>query len=130
MTASDRVDMDKRLHSRYGFDHLYDWQRSREDTVGSFVLHDGPPYANGQVHVGHALNKILKDITARYKVMRGYKVHMRPGWDCHGLPIELKVHNSLKTSGPQLSAEEIRSKARSFAQEAINDQRAAFKVIN
>ncbi|MQL95775.1 hypothetical protein Taro_028447 [Colocasia esculenta] len=57
---------------------------------GSFILHDGPPYANGTLHMGHALNKILKDIINRYKLLQSYKIHYVPGWDCHGLPIELK----------------------------------------
>ena len=60
-----------------------------------FALHNGPPYANGDLHVGHALNKILKDFSNRYKLLEGYKVHYVPSWDCHGLPIELKVLQSI-----------------------------------
>lgn len=56
-----------------------------------WVLHDGPPYANGQLHMGHFLNKVLKDVVNRYKLLRGYRIHYAPGWDCHGLPIEHKV---------------------------------------
>ncbi len=63
-----------------------------------FILHDGPPYANGSLHIGHALNKILKDIINKYKLLQGYKVRYVPGWDCHGLPIELKVLQSLQIS--------------------------------
>ena len=63
-----------------------------------FTLHDGPPYANGPLHVGHALNKVLKDIINKYKTLKGFKVHYVPGWDCHGLPIELKVLQNLKST--------------------------------
>jgi isoleucyl-tRNA synthetase len=63
---------------------------------GLFVLHDGPPYANGHIHIGHALNKILKDIIVKYKLLRGYRVDYVPGWDCHGLPIEQQVEKELK----------------------------------
>ncbi|MEO0947145.1 MAG: class I tRNA ligase family protein, partial [Cyanobacteria bacterium J06641_5] len=63
---------------------------SRENPGDRFILHDGPPYANGALHMGHALNKVLKDTINKYKLLRGYKVRYVPGWDCHGLPIELK----------------------------------------
>ena len=62
----------------------------------NFTLHDGPPYANGPLHMGHALNKVLKDIINKYKTLQGFKVHFVPGWDCHGLPIELKVLQNFK----------------------------------
>lgn len=69
---------------------LYNWQR--ENLTGpDFILHDGPPYANGVLHIGHAVNKILKDITNRSRIIKGQRVHYIPGWDCHGLPIELKA---------------------------------------
>ncbi|MCB1908995.1 MAG: class I tRNA ligase family protein, partial [Rhodocyclaceae bacterium] len=69
------------------------YQRIRETSAGrpKFVLHDGPPYANGSIHIGHALNKILKDIIVRSKTMAGFDAPYVPGWDCHGLPIEHKV---------------------------------------
>jgi isoleucyl-tRNA synthetase len=63
----------------------------RENPGDPFVLHDGPPYANGSLHIGHALNKILKDVINKYQILQGRKVRYIPGWDCHGLPIELKV---------------------------------------
>ncbi|XP_058692136.1 isoleucine--tRNA ligase, mitochondrial [Poecile atricapillus] len=107
-----------------GFSELYSWQRQRK-TKQEFCLHDGPPYANGDPHVGHALNKILKDITNRFHVMRGYKVHYVPGWDCHGLPIELKALSEVK-GGENLSPMEIRQRARAFAERAIEKQKTAF----
>ena len=68
------------------------YQRQAQDNPGEpFTLHDGPPYANGDLHMGHALNKILKDIVNKYQMLQGRKVRYVPGWDCHGLPIELKV---------------------------------------
>nr|XP_009931161.1 PREDICTED: isoleucine--tRNA ligase, mitochondrial [Opisthocomus hoazin] len=107
-----------------GFSELYSWQRKRK-TKQEFCLHDGPPYANGDPHVGHALNKILKDITNRFYMMRGYKVHYVPGWDCHGLPIELKALSEVKGT-ENLSPMEIRHKAREFAERAIEKQKSAF----
>uniref|UniRef100_A0A7M4E0J8 isoleucine--tRNA ligase n=1 Tax=Crocodylus porosus TaxID=8502 RepID=A0A7M4E0J8_CROPO len=106
-----------------GFSELYSWQRQRK-TKKEFCLHDGPPYANGDPHVGHALNKILKDITNRFHMMRGYKVHYVPGWDCHGLPVEMKALSELQAQ--DLSAMEIRQKARKFAERAIEKQKSAF----
>ena len=66
----------------------------------SFVLHDGPPYANGNIHIGHAMNKILKDFVVRYKTMRGFKTRYIPGWDTHGLPIETALSKILKGKSP------------------------------
>ncbi|XP_011621916.2 isoleucine--tRNA ligase, chloroplastic/mitochondrial isoform X1 [Amborella trichopoda] len=95
---------------------------------GSFVLHDGPPYANGDLHIGHALNKILKDIVNRYKLLQGYKVHSVPGWDCHGLPIELKVLQSLdQDARKELTPIKLRKKATKFAKDTVDVQRKSFK---
>ncbi|XP_075883927.1 isoleucine--tRNA ligase, mitochondrial isoform X2 [Nelusetta ayraudi] len=107
-----------------GFAELYQWQRSRK-AKKEFCLHDGPPYANGDPHVGHALNKILKDIRNRFEVLRGRQVHYVPGWDCHGLPIELKALGQEGARG--LSPLQLRHKARVFAQEAVARQKAAFQ---
>jgi isoleucyl-tRNA synthetase len=93
-----------------------------------FVLHDGPPYANGDLHVGHALNKILKDIINKYQILQGRKVQFIPGWDCHGLPIELKVLQSLKPEEKKdLTPLAIRKKAAQFATQTIDKQRQSFK---
>ena len=84
------------------FDELYSWQRNHLQHEDEFILHDGPPYANGKPHMGHALNKILKDIILRHKLLTGKQVHYIPGWDCHGLPIELKAletENIAKSDG-------------------------------
>jgi len=93
-----------------------------------FVLHDGPPYANGALHMGHALNKILKDIINKYKLLQGYKVRYVPGWDCHGLPIELKVLQNLQNSDrANLTPLKLRKKAAKFAYQTIDEQREGFK---
>ncbi len=93
-----------------------------------FTLHDGPPYANGSLHVGHALNKILKDIINKYQLLNGRKVRFVPGWDCHGLPIELKVLQTLKQDERKaLTPIALRKKAKEFALQAIDNQRNDFK---
>lgn len=93
-----------------------------------FILHDGPPYANGSLHMGHALNKVLKDIINKYKLLQGHKVRYVPGWDCHGLPIELKVLQSLKSSErAELTPIKLRHKARDFALKAQQEQAEGFK---
>ncbi|KAK0607427.1 hypothetical protein LWI29_014832 [Acer saccharum] len=101
---------------------------SDKNDGGNFVLHDGPPYANGNLHMGHALNKILKDIINRYKLLQNYKVHYVPGWDCHGLPIELKVLQSLDQNAKKdLTPSKLRAKAAKFAKATVKDQMASFK---
>ncbi len=93
-----------------------------------FILHDGPPYANGSLHIGHALNKILKDIINRYQLLQGRKVRYVPGWDCHGLPIELKVLQNMKSAERQnLTPLQLRQKAKQFAQETVKDQSVSFQ---
>ncbi|KAI8141829.1 tRNA synthetases class I-domain-containing protein [Fennellomyces sp. T-0311] len=104
---------------------LYPWQLAN-NPKNLFVLHDGPPYANGDVHLGHALNKILKDIINRYKMLQGHKVWYRPGWDCHGLPIELKALEAIRQKGSALSATEIRQLARKRALSEIDKQKKSF----
>lgn len=93
-----------------------------------FILHDGPPYANGSLHTGHALNKILKDIINKYKLLQGHRVRYVPGWDCHGLPIELKVLQSLSSKEREgLTPLTLRHKARDFALKAQQEQAEGFK---
>ncbi|RUT08166.1 isoleucine--tRNA ligase [Dulcicalothrix desertica PCC 7102] len=101
---------------------------SEENPGELFILHDGPPYANGSLHVGHALNKILKDIINRYQLLQGRKVRYVPGWDCHGLPIELKVLQNMKQAERQeLTPIKLRQKAKEFALQAVDEQRKGFK---
>lgn len=99
--------------------------RTRAQNRPKFLLHDGPPFANGSLHMGHFLNKILKDMILRYKLMRGYCVEYVPGWDCHGLPIELKALEQRK-KGKELSPLHIRQFSRKLALEAIKQQKKDF----
>ena len=104
------------------------YEHSQQNPGEEFVLHDGPPYANGSIHMGTTLNKTLKDIINKYKLLRGYKVRYVPGWDCHGLPIELKVLQQMKSKERQnLTPLQLRRKAHDFALAAVDEQRQAFK---
>jgi len=91
-----------------------------------FVLHDGPPYANGDIHIGHAVNKILKDIIVKSKLLAGFHAPYVPGWDCHGMPIEIQIE---KKFGKGLPAAEVQAKARAYATEQIDAQKADFKRL-
>ena len=91
-------------------------------TDKSFVLHDGPPYANGNFHVGHSLNKILKDIIIKSKNLAGFKTEMIPGWDCHGLPIEVQVLKNLDKKASTISPADLRQKCRDYASEFVEKQ--------
>ncbi len=106
---------------------IYD-RLSKNNPGELFILHDGPPYANGSLHIGHALNKILKDIINRYQLLKGRKVRYVPGWDCHGLPIELKVLQNMKSAERQnLTPLQLRQKAKEFALTTIDNQCQNFK---
>ncbi|KAF2402726.1 isoleucyl-tRNA synthetase [Trichodelitschia bisporula] len=108
-------------------DDLYAWQATQRANQQPFVLHDGPPYANGGLHVGHALNKILKDIICRFQVSQGRRVHYVPGWDCHGLPIEVKALQALKVSHDAMGPVEIRRAARKLAEKTVEGQKKGFR---
>ena len=101
------------------------YQKIRQASAGrpKFILHDGPPYANGSLHLGHALNKVLKDIIVRSKTLAGFDSPYVPGWDCHGLPIEHKVE---VTHGKKLPADKVRELCRSYAAEQVEIQKAGF----
>lgn len=92
----------------------------------TFILHDGPPYANGSIHIGHSVNKILKDIIIKSKGMAGFDSPYVPGWDCHGLPIELKVEQLYGKPGEKLTAAEFRQKCREYAAEQVEGQKKDF----
>jgi isoleucyl-tRNA synthetase len=94
-----------------------------------FVLHDGPPYANGAIHIGHAVNKILKDIIVKSRSLDGYDAPYIPGWDCHGLPIELAVEKKVGRPGQKLDVNAFRAACRKFAQEQVDQQRIDFKRL-
>ena len=92
----------------------------------TFILHDGPPYANGEIHIGHAVNKILKDIIVKAKTLSGFDAPYVPGWDCHGLPIELMVEKKIGKAGVKVSAAEFRSACRDYAAGQVEIQRREF----
>ena len=117
---------------------LKDWQDNKvyeqvlkkNEGHKKFVLHDGPPYANGPIHIGHAMNKISKDMINRYWMMQGYEVPYVPGWDCHGQPIEHKVEEKLGTEKfNQTSTAKIRELCNKFAVENIELQKAGFRRL-
>jgi len=94
-----------------------------------YILHDGPPYANGDIHIGHALNKTLKDIIVKYKTMRGFDAPYVPGWDCHGLPVEHQLFKELKISKGQIGQLEFRKKAADYALKYVEIQKEQFKRL-
>ncbi len=115
---------------------LYAELRRQAKGRDRFVLHDGPPYANGDIHIGHALNKILKDLVTRVAQMRGFDSNYVPGWDCHGLPIEWKIEEQWRAKGkgkPELSDPEtfnaFRRECRAFAEHWVDVQRGQFKRL-
>ncbi len=107
----------------------YDIMVKSSGSQGRYVLHDGPPYANGHIHMGTALNKILKDIIIKSKNMQGFAAEYVPGWDCHGLPIELKVEHELGEKKKELPAHVVRKACRKYAEKWINTQRKEFKRL-
>lgn len=108
---------------------LYEKIRLMSQDKPSFILHDGPPYANGHLHCGHALNKILKDIIIKSKTFSGMNAPFIPGWDCHGLPIELNVEKKVGKAGNKISAQDFRAKCREYAASQIEIQREEFKRL-
>jgi len=105
-----------------------DFELGLNNSGETFTLHDGPPYANGTLHMGHALNKVLKDIINKFQIMQGKQVCYVPGWDCHGLPIELKVLQSLdKAERAKLTPIKLRKKAAAYAKKQVSQQMDGFK---
>ncbi|MBV8593054.1 MAG: class I tRNA ligase family protein, partial [Caulobacteraceae bacterium] len=116
------------------WDGLYDDLRARRRAADAplFVLHDGPPYANGAIHIGHALNKLLKDFVVRSRFALGHDVDYVPGWDCHGLPIEWKIEEELRGRGrrkDEVSKAEFRSRCRDYAAGWIESQGTEFRRL-
>ena len=115
--------------ARWESEGLYAQLRSVAKGRPQFVLHDGPPYANGAIHLGHAVNKILKDIIVKSKTVAGFDAPYIPGWDCHGLPIEIAIEKKWGKVGVKLDAVEFRQKCREYANEQIDVQRRDFKRL-
>jgi isoleucyl-tRNA synthetase len=110
-------------------DGLYEQIRGVRQDSPSYVLHDGPPYANGPIHLGHALNKCLKDFVVKSKTMAGFNAPYVPGWDCHGLPIEIKVDEKLGRKKLEMPAIAVRRACREYAEKYLNLQREQFKRL-
>jgi len=110
-------------------DDLYGQIREAKNGKPKFILHDGPPYANGQIHIGHAVNKILKDVIVKAKTLSDFDAPYVPGWDCHGLPIELQVEKKHGKPGKKLDLAQFREKCREYAQTQIDQQRTDFKRL-
>ena len=108
---------------------IYKKIRSNSGTKPKYILHDGPPYANGDIHLGHALNKILKDIIVKYKNMRGFDATYVPGWDCHGLPVEHQLFKDLGVSKRDISQGEFRPKAHDYAMKFAKIQSGQFQRL-
>ena len=107
-------------------DNIY--QQIRASRIGKkkYVLHDGPPYANGQIHLGHAVNKVLKDIIIKSRILDGFDAPYVPGWDCHGLPIELKVEEKVGKVGVKVDASTFRKACREYAYTQVELQKKDF----
>ncbi len=109
---------------------LYQRILDRRAAAPLFLLHDGPPYANGEIHLGHALNKVLKDIVLKFKSLSGYRAPYRPGWDCHGLPIELQVEKKLgRAKKAELGVVEVRRRCQDYARRFVGVQREDFRRL-
>jgi isoleucyl-tRNA synthetase len=128
--------MEPRMLERWATIRLYDKLRESAKGRAKFILHDGPPYANGNIHIGHALNKILKDLVTRSQQMLGHDSNYVPGWDCHGLPIEWKIEEEYMAKGkakPNLkdpvAMKAFRAECRAFAEHWLNVQREEFKRL-
>ena len=117
------------LLARWEKEKLYEKIRQSAKGKPQFVFHDGPPYANGHIHIGHALNKLLKDFIVKIMNMKGFDAGFIPGWDCHGLPIEHQVGKKLKEKKLSLEKSEIRKRCRVYAQEFVDIQKEEFKRL-
>src|SRR5438046_270881 len=132
---ADLVTREPQQLEKWQRDKLYERIQAARVGAEKFVLHDGPPFANGDVHIGNALNKILKDIVVKYKSLRGYSAPYVPGWDCHGLPIEFKVSQEMRKPGGagvspvDVDAATVRKACDAYARKYIDIQREQFKRL-
>src|SRR3990172_2055638 len=116
--------------ARWEREGIYEQAQARRAGRPRYVLHDGPPYANGNIHLGHALNKVIKDIIVKHKSMTGFLAPYIPGWDCHGLPIELQVEKSIgREKKNSLGKPEVRRQCKLYAEKYIAIQREEFKRL-
>lgn len=125
------IQNEPKRYSKWDEKKVYEKMKQNRKDAPSFTLHDGPPYANGHIHIGHALNKVLKDIIIKHNYFNGKSVRFTPGWDCHGLPIEQQVEKKLggKAKKEQLQTHEIRKLCREHATKFVDIQRDEFKTL-
>src|SRR5437867_12101700 len=138
---ADLVGQEPERWKKWQSARLYESIQAQRVSAKKFILHDGPPFANGDVHIGNALNKILKGIIVKYKTLRGFSAPYVPGWDCHGLPIEFKVSQEMRKgrtgdspvaegdSPASFDAASIRKACETYARKFIDIQRAQFKRL-
>jgi len=127
--AANLTQMEPRIRDKWEKDKLYEKIQAARKGAPLWVLHDGPPYANGDVHVGTGQNKVLKDIVVKFRTMQGFASPYIPGWDCHGLPIEHKVVKELGPKARDMSKADIRKLCMDFARKYIDIQRKQFKSL-
>jgi isoleucyl-tRNA synthetase len=118
--------LEPKLLAQWNQSGMYGQIRAARKSRPTYILHDGPPYANGNIHLGHAFNKLLKDFIVKVKTMEGYDSPYVPGWDCHGLPIEIKVDGQLGSKKASMSAAQIRAACRKYAEKYVDLQRKDF----
>ncbi|URA11308.1 isoleucine--tRNA ligase [Thermospira aquatica] len=123
------VEKEPKIIEMWEKNRIYFKQLEKRAKAPTFILHDGPPYANGEIHLGTALNKILKDMIVKYKFFRGHKTPFIPGWDCHGLPIELKVVEQLGGKASEIPVKKLRAECRKYAEKYITIQRDGFRRL-
>ena len=126
---ADLANREPRMLEAWERDGLYQKIRSAATGRPSFILTDGPPYANGIIHLGHAVNKILKDIVVKSRTLDGYDAPYVPGWDCHGLPIEMQVEKTHGRVGQKIDAKSFRAACREYAHKQVDAQRRDFKRL-
>ena len=126
---ADLAQREPRQVAKWAEGGVYDRLREHARGRPRFVLHDGPPYANGAIHIGHAVNKVLKDIIVKSRSLDGFDAPYIPGWDCHGLPIEHAVEKKVGRPGGKLDAKAFRAACRAFAQEQVTQQKADFQRL-
>jgi isoleucyl-tRNA synthetase len=118
-----------KMLARWREEGLYEQIRAARAGRPTYILHDGPPYANGNIHLGHAFNKILKDLVVKWKTMAGYDSPYVPGWDCHGLPIEIKVDSQLGPKKAKMTPAQIRKECRKYAEKYVRLQSESFQRL-
>jgi len=126
---ADLPQREPRFLEKWATEGLYAKIRELSKGRKKFILHDGPPYANGDIHIGHALNKILKDIFVKYKTMKGFDAPFVPGWDCHGLPVEHQLFKELKITKHEIDPVSFRKKASEYAMQFVEKQKSQFKRL-